>query len=1737
MPNGAVPSARVVRNLRCIEILHDLEQQQRGPTPAELSDLAGWSSWGAQGVSVLFDADLDDKIHRYGALFQQYRHRLEALLTPTEYDAARRTVLNAHYTAPRYVQPMWDLVTALGFPGGRVLEPGCGAGNFLSAAPDGCDLVGVELDPITAKIAGHLNPAATILTGSFAETRHHRDSFDLVIGNVPFGRYKLHDPQYNPDRQHSIHNHFILKSLHLTAPGGLVAVITSRYTLDSRNPAARHAIAELADLVGAVRLPTGAHRDAAGTEAVTDLLILRRRDPATGPGDSTGWNRSMPVEVPGRDGPTTVTVNEWFLDRPDMVLGELTAAHGLYGADDLVVTFPRNPDPDHDLKLSDRVATSLVDALRSIRDDARSAGLVWNVHHDRDRPVAIDAPIAQAGDINGFEGHIADDRNGGFTVVLDGVPQPLPVPATQHRELRRLLTLRDSAVTLLQAEAASLEDSETLDGLRQQLNQTYDDYLAHHGPINRFSETVTSRTDPETGEPVVQRRTPPVMRIFRTDPHAPLTMALEQFDDASQTAFKADILKRRVVTQRQPRRGADTAEEAVAICLDTHGEIRLDAIADLLGVDQADVATHLAGHIFLDPDTQRWVPAAEYLSGNVRAKLDTATHAAAEQPGLDGNVRALQAALPADLGPGDIAVRLGAVWVPATDVEDFLRDLFRQHSLQVEHAGGSQWSVRGYAGSTLTSSTWGTDRMDGIRIAQSLLTQSPVLVYDTVEDQYGSERRILNPTETYAAQDKAEQLNERFVDWLWSDPDRSLRLCRTYNRLYNSIVLREYDGGHLTLPGLAATWEPKSHQRAAVARMMAEPAVGLFHEVGAGKTAEMVMGCMELRRLGLAAKPAVVVPNHMLEQFSREWLQLYPQAKILAASTQDLAGDKRRRFVARAATGDWDGIILTRGSFARLDVTADTLKDYRDAELALLRDRLEKSQQGSGLGAKRIERQIASVEEKLKAQLDQPRDPGLSFEETGIDYLCIDELHDYKNLSTGSNIPGAAIAGSARALDLHLKLHYLRGRHGDRVVTGATATPIANSMTEAYVMQRYLRPDLLLDAGLQDFDSWAATFGTVETGLEIGPTGRPRMKSRFAKFVNVPELLRMWHVSGDIKTAEDLDLPVPDMAAGPDGERGPSIVTVPASDYLADYMELLNERADAVKNGAVEPSEDNMLVITSDGRKAALDLRLLSAEQHDLMAERTDAVVDRLDTKAATAADRIAQIYRATADRTYQTADGEPHPRPGALQLVFCDLGTPAAKPASTGTPGGPTRPFTVYDELKTRLVADGVPVDKVRFIHEAGNDAEKARLFQACRDGQVAVLIGSTQKMGVGTNIQDRAVALHHLDCPWRPADIAQRDGRIRRRGNQNREIEIIRYVTEHSFDAVLWGIIARKAKFIGQVMKGRLDVREIDDIGDVALDAAQVAAVVTGDDRLLVKAQLDADVQKYERLERAHQRNQAMLVQSAHDLTARQTEYRGLLAVATDLAARHQDTSGDKFQCIVGNPTSDRPVIRSRVDAQHDLLRQLRILQSPSGRGTTPSAGAEPPVVITMGQVPFVAVPQLTQEGRCFDLFVQGLQARDDRVRVSPGHLQGHDDAGGHGLITRLENRAAQLPEIIDSLKRSITRAEQEAEQTQKGIGLPYKHADLLAEKRGELHQLLRTLATEAADAERGPDSAEDRYPVVDTAALARQDRPVTVHDAALHDAAALALASIEGDTTRPRVRGSRRAQQPPQGRDLDW
>ena len=845
-------------------------------------------------------------------------------------------------------------------------------------------------------------------------------------------------------------------------------------------------------------------------------------------------------------------------------------------------------------------------------------------------------------------------------------------------------------------------------------------------------------------------------------------------------------------------------------------------------------------------------------------------------------------------------------------------------------------------------------------------------------------------------------------------------------------MLRDYsaEGERLTLPGLARTFTPRAHQRAAVARIIAEPAVGLFHQVGAGKTAEMVMGAMELRRLSLVAKPAVVVPNHMLEQFAREWLQLYPQARVLAASSDDLAGDRRRAFVARAAANEWDGVILTRSAFQRLGVTSDTEQEYERAQLVSLRAMLEKSKGERGLTVKRIEKQVARIEEQLKGLLDTPRDPGVCFEQTGIDYLLVDEGHDYKNLRTISNIRDAAIDGSQRASDLHMKLHWLRGRHGGRVATLATATPIANSVTEAHVMTRYLRPDLLEQAGIEDFDAWAATFGQTVTEIEVAPTGGGdyRMHTRFAKFQNVPEMLRIWHVFADVKTAEDLRLPVPELAERPDGQRAPATVLIDPSPELRAYVEHLAARADRVRARAVSPEEDNMLLVTTDGRKAALDMRLVAGEPASVPG------------KLEHAADTIAGVWAKHRARTYtDPASGERSPIPGALQIVFCDLSTPSRER------------WNAYDELRALLGARGLPPASVRFIHEARNDAEKARLFAACRAGHVAVLVGSTEKMGVGTNIQDRCVAVHHLDCPWRPSDLEQRDGRGVRQGNQNPEIAVYRYATQGSFDTYSWQTVERKARFIAQVMRGRLDSREIEDIGENALSFAEVKALASGDPLILEKARADAEATRLVRLERAWQRSHHTLrhtIAGAEDRAgALDTQLR---AVAAALE-RRRDTRGERFTMTVAGRR-----LTARADAAQALAAHL---------GRIPYGQRVP--FGELGGLPIDAEIRADHHGHAIaELTLHGLPAAPasvERARLGDGGLS---------LVRQLEHRVEHLPELAQRLREQQRQALGEAAGGRDQLARPFKYARELAAARHEQQRIDHTLAERHREHNAQPD-----------------------------------------------------------------
>jgi N12 class adenine-specific DNA methylase len=1615
----------------------------------------------------VFDEDRDQ--------WAAVRGELRELLGDDGYASARRTTINAHYTDPAVVAAIWQTVGELGFDGGRVLEPGCGAGMFLGLAPDTAELTGIELDPASARLARALYPHATVRTESFADTRLPDGQFDLTVGNVPFADVRLHDSKHNRGG-HSIHNHFILKSLALTRPGGLVAVLSSRFTLDASNPAARREMGELADLLGAVRLPTGSHRRTAGTDAVMDLLILRRRAPGEQPADPS-WENTQPVDVDGQQ----VRINTWLAEHPDMILGRLAVGRGMYANDTLHVR------PDWPLE---QTAQRVRAAAEQLVARAREHGLTMRPRDTSRTPAAagdVSQPVALAPE-GEWDGHIVDRGDKIFAVVADGAQEPLSVPATQAVELRALLGLRDQARTLLAAEAADLEDTPALAGIRGELRAAYQAYVRRYGPINRYTLRRTGRVEADTGEERMARITPPAVRLLtKHDPFGPLVRALENFDDITHTAAPAAMLTERVVQPRAPRLGADTPQDALAICLDTRGRVELSEIARLLGTTPEDAREQLGELVYQDPAGGELLTAAEYLSGDVRHKLDTARAAASEHPALAVNVQALERVLPADLGPEEIQPRLGAAWIDADTHQQFLAELLEDPSVVVEHPGAAIWAVKGRTYTVKAGSEWGTSRMDALQIAKAVMEQRPIRITDEI-DLGERTKRVLNPTETAAAQEKADALQDRFSEWCWEDPNRAGRLIREYNVRFNSLVLRDYSaaGEHLALPGIARTFSPRPHQRAAVARILAEPAVGLFHEVGAGKTATMAIAASELRRLGLVRKPTVVVPNHMLEQFSREWLQIYPQARVLAAASEELAGDKRRQFVARVAANDWDAVIMTRSAFTRLAVAPDTEAAYERQQVAQLRAMLERSKGQRGLTVKVIEKQIARREQRLKAILDTPRDPGISFEATGIDYLLVDEAHEFKNLQTDANIRDAAITGSKRASDLHMKLEYLRSRHGARIATLATATPIANSITEAHVMSRYLRPDLLRTAGVEDFDAWAATFGQTVTEIEVDPakSGDYRMHTRFARFQNVPEMLRMWHVFADVKTAEQLKLPVPQLAERPDGHRAPHAVLIDPSPELSLYVEQLGERADKVRGGIVDPTEDNMLKITGDGRKAALDMRLVTGQPASTPG------------KLQAAAGNIARLYHATREREYlDTITGEPSPTRGALQIVFCDLSTPGEG-------------WNAYEQLRDELVDRGLPAETIRFIHQARDDVEKARLFAACRTGHVGVLLGSTQKMGVGTNIQARAIALHHLDCPWRPSDVAQRDGRILRQGNQNPTIGIYRYVVERSFDSYSWQTVERKARFINQLMRGRLDVREIEDLSDDVIGFAELKAIASGDPLILDKAKIDAEAERLKRLERAwqrgHQALRSTIVSGEQRASARERQIAAIGAVLPTV----RDTRGERFTMTVADRTYPH-----RTDAAAALAAHLTTIARGPARAVAELAGLQIDAEL-LGE----------HTGKSYvHLHLHGLPAQP--ATLERAQLR---DAG-LSLIRQLEHRVGTLPELAAKLDRERSEALREAAAAREQLARPFKYAQQLTAARAQQEQIERTIAERhtqpqpAADHDRADTTGTDAETADSLRLLAAtQARPV--EDALRTPKVAPAVSHPSASPPSPRVRPRR-------------
>lgn len=1601
-----------------------LQAENRAATPEEQAILAKWAGWG--GLPEVFDEFRGD--------FAPQREELRGLLSEDEWNEAKRNTLNAHYTDARVVEAVWQAMNELGFDGGRVLEPGSGSGTFIGMAPGNADMVGVELDSTTAALSQHLYPDAVIRNESFARTNLPDGSFDATVGNVPFGKFALTDRRHNPDGE-SIHNHFILKSMDLTRPGGLVAVLTSRFTLDSLDASARRKMAEKGDLVGAVRLPTGSHQRASGTDVIEDLLIFRVRARGETPQADQSWITSTRKDIDDQ----VIPVNDYWDSHPENVLGVMSAEAGRFGTGDLIVR-------------GDRDMPDLPEVLSNIALAANENGLVATASAGP-RADLVDA------DESRHDGHIRVEEDGTFTQAVSGASVPFDVSAAQSKELASLIGLRDTLSRLLDAESSSRGLTPEITGLRAELNRQYDAYVAKHGPINRFKLSKTgTRIRPQQGG-------------FRRDPMSAIVRALESYDPSDGTAEKASIFTKRAVAPRELRTTTDDPADAISLSIDTYGEVNLPAIADMLGTDEYEARERLGTLVFEEPPTREpdtgpiaesgmlgdilgmadmseaapsftvpavdadalgdlgtLEPSAAYLSGNVRRKLAIAQAAAALDSRFEPNVEALKAVIPADLGADEIDARLGAAWIDKDTVQQFLKELIqdRQGQVRVSHSGGSIWTVDGPNWGNLSTEVWGTEKRSASQLVQALLEQRSIKITKKNADGEGSTPDL---EATLAAQAKAAEIQERFGEWLWEDPDRARKMQTRYNDQFNALVLRKYDGSARTFPGMAESWDPREHQRDAVERIVNEPTAMLAHVVGAGKTAEMVIGTAELKRLGMARKPAIVVPNHMLEQFTREYLDIYPQAKLLAAGSEDLRGDGRREFVGRAATGDWDAVILTQGAFESVPMSQEQQQAYIDREMATMRAQLAQAQADEMAArakfdpgerkniektVKKMETALLRAEEALKKKMDKQKDVGVSFEQTGIDYLMVDEAHGYSNLRTLSNIQGAGTTGSDKATDLHMKLEYLRETsQSGRVATFATGTPIRNTVTQAYVMQKFLRPDLLEEAGITSFDQWASTFGETVDSMELKPEGTGfRQTTRFAKFRNVPEFLKMFHTFADVKMAEDLKLPTPNLVGGK-----AETVTVPSSDALAEYILDLGQRADDVRNGVVEPEDDNMLKISGDGRKAALSMKLVGG--------------DHEPGKIEAAADRIASIWQQNKGNVYTDPDtGVADPIPGGMQIVFLDMGTPGSEDKWNG-----------YDKLKQELTARGMDPSTVRYVHEAKNDAQKAEMFAAARAGRISVLIGSSEKMGVGTNMQRRAVALHHLDAPWRPADVEQRDGRIMRQGNLNKDIQILRYVTEGSFDAYMWQTLERKAKFINQIMRGSLDVREIDDIGDTAMSYGEIKALATGNPDLLAKATTDTELTKLERLERAHNRTQTNMKADIVNQT-RNAQVWESYAVQYDKAIGQRiNTRGEAFTMGVEFRKFNKRA--EAADAFRERLGRV-MYQDRWGEAPERDLGTIGGFTVT-GQV--VMAPGGNRE-----IAVRFAGVPGEVTRVKGDDLQ----LSGIGLITRLESSLEAFEARRDRLIESARDARVEVARMEGRIGAGFQRAAELAALRRRANRI---------------------------------------------------------------------------------
>ena len=1363
---------KYARNIEAIKTLFQLEQEHRGATAEEQQVLSQYVGWG--GLADAFDPGKDSWAKEYT--------ELKGLLSEDEYAAARSSTLNAHYTSPTVIRGIYDAVERMGFRSGNILEPSMGVGNFFGMLPDTMQdsrLYGVELDSITGRIAKMLYPQADITVAGF-ETTDRRDFYDLAVGNVPFGQYKVNDKAYNK-LGFSIHNYFFAKAIDQVRPGGVVAFVTSRYTMDSKDSTARKHMAERADLLGAIRLPNNAFRANAGTDVVSDIIFLQKRDRPID--HEPDWVQLGKTE----DG---FAINQYFVDHPEMILGELTTESTQYGREELTVA------PIEGAVLADQLA----EAVQHIEGQY--------VEVEVETPDVADAEVERKTlpadpDVKNFSYAVVD---GEVYYRENSIMTQVELSDNAKARVTGMVELRQIVNQLIQEQLDDYPD-EDIKATQAKLNTAYDAFTAKYGLLN----------DRKNG------------RLFEDDSSYYLLCSLENLDENKQLKSKADMFTKRTIRPERTVTSVDTPSEALAVSIGEHGRVDLPYMAELLGSpgDYERITTELQGVIFKDPSADAdepeagWQTADEYLSGNVRNKLRMAQLAAESHPEFKINVEALTKAQPKDLEASEIDIRLGATWLNPAIVQQFMMETFQppyriryNNLIQVRYSPfTSEWRIgnKSAAGmyDIMSTETYGTHRANAYKILEDTLNLRDCRIYDTIEED-GKERRVLNQKETMLAQQKQQAIKDTFAGWVWQDPQRRNLLVKQYNELFNSTRPREYDGSHIHFVGMNPEINLREHQRNAVAHVLYGGNTLLAHEVGAGKSFEMAASAMESKRLGLCQKSLFVVPNHLTEQWASEFLRLYPNAKLLVTSKKDFEPANRKRFCARIATGDYDAVIIGHSQFEKIPLSAERQARIIEDQIEEIEKAIAeaKEQSGEHFTVKQMEKTRKTLEVKLKKlQSTDRKDDVVTFEQLGVDRLFVDESQNYKNLylyTKMRNVAGLSTSEAQKSSDMFGKCRYLDEVTGGRGVIFATGTPISNSMTEMYTLMRYLQYSTLQQKQLTHFDAWASTFGETTTAIELAPEGTGyRARTRFAKFFNLPELMNMFKEAADIKTSDQLHLPVP--------EAKFETVVVKPSEIQQDMVKSLSERAAEVHSGAVDPSVDNMLKITSDGRKIGLDQRLMNP-----------LTPDDPDSKLNACVDNVLRIWNETKEDNL-------------TQLIFCDMSTPKGDGS-----------FNVYDDIRTKLLAAGVPESEVEFIHNADTEGKKADLFSKVRSGKVRVLLGSTAKMGAGTNVQTLLVAVHHLDVGWRPSDMTQRNGRIIRQGNKNKQVYVYNYVTEGTFDAYLWQTLENKQKFISQIMTSKSPMRSCDDVDEQALSYAEVKALCAGDPRIREKMDLDVQVAK---------------------------------------------------------------------------------------------------------------------------------------------------------------------------------------------------------------------------------------------------------------------------------------------------